>query len=88
MRGTFHSECGRVRETERERKRERDMQIVLNPQRVRLSNLCPWAASWVGCREELQQGKVADSRLLALLWSLALPAGTHLQLNRPDWLTD
>lgn len=27
------------------------MQIVLNPQRVRLSNLCPWAASWVGCRE-------------------------------------
>lgn len=64
------------------------MQIVLNPQRVRLSNLCPWAASWVGCREELQQGKVADSRLLALLWSLALPAGTHLQLNRPDWLTD
>lgn len=64
------------------------MQIVLNPQRVSLSNLCPWAASWVGCREELQQGKVADSRLLALLWSLALPAGTHLQLNRPERLTD
>lgn len=64
------------------------MQIVLNPRRVSLSNLCPWAASWVGCREELQQGKVADSRLLALLWSLALPAGTHLQLNRPARLTD
>lgn len=35
----------------KEGEREREMQIVLNPQRVRLSNLCPWAASWVGCRE-------------------------------------
>lgn len=65
------------------------MQIVSNPQRVSLSNLCPWAASWVGCREGGALAGAGESCRLqtARLAPKLFPAGTHLQLNRPHWLT-